>query len=77
MSLIVFNLVKDEELTFDDLTVPEYAVRYGHAVEDAHLASWFFAAMQDGRYDEIEQRLPITYGKQSMCCGNWACRREL
>jgi hypothetical protein len=68
--LKVFNLVTDEEVFFDDHTVPEYAVRYCHAVEDAKLASWFFNASPEQR--EI---LKVTKGKKSIACGNWATMR--
>lgn len=65
--LRVFNLTTNDEVFFDEHTVPEYAVRYCHAVEDAKLASWFFNAIPEQR--EI---LKITKGRKSVCCGNWA-----
>jgi hypothetical protein len=65
--LRVFNLLNDQEIFFDDHTVPEYAVRYCHAVESEKLASWFFNATLEER--EI---LKITNGRKSIACGNWA-----
>ena len=67
--LRVFNLSNDIEIFFDEFTVPEYAVRYCHAVESAKLASWFFNATAKER--EI---LKIRKGKHSVACGDWVCK---
>ena len=70
----VFNLATDEELHFDEHTVPEYAVRYAYCTEERpELASWFFARVQDDKQAEIEARLPLTIGQVSIACGDWAC----
>ena len=63
----VLNLLTDEEMYFDAHVGPDYAVRYCHAVEDAGLATWFFNATPDER-----EKLHITRGRYSVCCGNWA-----
>lgn len=67
----VYNLTSDQEVFFDEHTLPEYAVRYCHAVESSKLASWFFNATPKER--EI---LKITKGKHSICCGEWVTKRQ-
>lgn len=67
----VYNLTNDQEVFFDAHTLPEYTVRYCHAVESAKIASWFFNATPKER--EI---LKITKGKHSICCGDWVTKRQ-
>lgn len=60
-----------QEIHFDDATAPEYAAAYGHFVESAGLASWFFAQIQDGKTEWMER---VIKGKYHYLCGDWAAR---
>lgn len=71
----VYDLKSDKELHFDANTDPVYAVRYAHVTEDRpELSSWFFAAIQDRKQNEIERKLPVTKTATTVCCGDWATK---
>lgn len=73
---IVYDLKSDKEIHFDDKTDPAYAVRYAHVTEDQpELSSWFFAAIQDGKRDEIELKLPVIKSATTIACGDWVTKR--
>jgi len=68
----VHDLSSDTITSFDDKTVPEYAVRYCQA-QKLNLFSWFIHNSMSKNYSDIESRLPVTYGQKSVACGDFAC----
>lgn len=65
-----WNPITQEELHFDALTPPEYAVAYGHCTTTG-LASRFFAACHDRTLPALYETLPFTRGRVSVACGDW------
>ena len=73
---IAMNLATGEEMTFDRVTTPEYAVAYGYCQEN-NLLSWFFASVHDAAEQKRatplwREKLEFIYGQRSVACGNWA-----
>ena len=70
----VFNLLTDETLHFDDDVKygPEWAVAYAWCEEHNYM-SLLFSHFHDGTFAEFFKTLPVTRGKQSIACGDFAC----
>lgn len=66
----VFHALSNVELTFAGSVGASYAVAYGYC-EENHRMSELFSHQQDGKLDELLAKLPMTYGKQSVGCGDW------
>ncbi len=68
---IASNLLTGAEHHFDNATTALWAVCYGYCA-DADTLGDLFAAAQDNRFLEFAKTLPVTVGKQSIACGDWA-----
>lgn len=68
-----FNLVTDEVLYFNDdaLYGPEWAVAFGYC-DEHNLLSTLFNHLHDDTFPEFFKTLPVTRGKRSIACGDWA-----
>lgn len=72
MTIKVFNIASDETLYFDDDVGPEWAVAYAWC-EDNNYMSALFSHLVRGSFPEFFKTLPVTRGKQSIACGDFAC----
>lgn len=67
------NLATSEEMTFDDKTLPVYAVVYAYCMEN-NLISELFKHCHDNTLNNLYAKLDISYGKYSVACGDWASK---
>ena len=65
------NLKTGVGISFDTETTALWAVCYGYCDEN-NLMSALFASAQENRFLEFAKTLPVTVGKQSIACGDWA-----
>ena len=73
--MYAFSVITGEELHFDDKTTPEYAAAYGYC-EQHNLISALFAAVHDKRFGVFFESLNPTYGKHSVCVGDWVASTD-
>lgn len=71
--MYTFNIITDEEMHFDDATSAEYAVAYGYC-EENNMMSEFFYHCHALTLPEFYKKLPMTYGRMSTACGDWAAK---
>ena len=69
--MIITNLVDDRTMVFSSGISALYAVCYGHC-EDNNMLSALFSAIQDNRFAEFTEKLPVSIGNVSVACGDWA-----
>ena len=67
----VFNLRTNEVQYFDTEISPEWATAFCHC-EESHLMSALLASLQYEMFPEFFKTLPVTRGKSSLACGDWA-----
>jgi hypothetical protein len=65
------NLKTGAEQSFDAATTALWAVCYGYCA-DADTLGDLFASAQDNKFLEFAKTLPVTVGKRSIACGDWA-----
>lgn len=66
-----YNLATGIEMDFDSKTASVWAVAYGYC-EENNLMSWLFSHAHNNTLEEAYKKLPITIGKHSIACGDWA-----
>lgn len=66
----VFNLATDEEQHFGGCS-DLWCVCFAYAAEN-NLTSAILSAAQNGNLEEFYKTLPVTQGKRSIACGDWA-----
>ena len=66
----VFNLATNEVQHFGGCS-DLWCVCFAYAVQH-NLTSAILAAAQDGNLEEFAKTLPVTKGKRSIACGDWA-----
>lgn len=60
---------------FAEHTVPAYAVAYAYCEKNSKM-SWLFSHVHASTLDNAYKELPMTYGKKSVACGDFAaCMR--
>ena len=65
------NLLTGAQHQFDNATTALWAVCYGYC-EENNLMSALCASAQHNNFLEYAKTLPVTVGKRSICCGDWA-----
>jgi hypothetical protein len=65
------NLKTGVEQSFDSATTALWAVCYGYC-EENNLMSALFASAQGNKFLDFAKTLPVTVGKRSIACGDWA-----
>jgi hypothetical protein len=66
-----FNLTRDQSVSFDEATTPLWAVCYAYCEENNRMSA-LFASAQDNKFLDFAKTLPVTVGKRSITCGDWA-----
>lgn len=69
--LRVYNLLTNDEMSFDRDTDPEYAVAYAYCGDNNRM-SWLFEHVHSNTFGEAKKELPITRGAKTVSCGHWA-----
>lgn len=76
-SVKVFHAIRNIELHFDASVGAEWGVAYAYCEENNRM-SQLFAHRDAGTLPELYAKLPMTYGKLSVACGDWmACVRDV
>jgi len=70
---LVFNLSTLEEHYYQ--TSSEWAVCYSYCREK-NLTSSILNSAHDGIFEDFKKTLPLTYGKQTISCGDWTILLE-
>lgn len=69
----VFHAIRNIQMEFDPSMTAEWGVAYAYC-EDNLRMSELFAHRDAGTLPEMYAKLPMTYGKRSVACGDWmAC----
>lgn len=68
--ITVHHMATTTTLDFMDDVDPRWAVAFSHCAENNTL-SWLFDCLHDGKLEEAYKKLPMTYGKVSIACGDW------
>lgn len=66
-----FNLSNNDRIGFNDNTSPLWAVCYGYC-EQHNLMSSLFASAHDGNFLDYSKTLPVSVGRDTVACGDWA-----
>lgn len=69
--ITAMNLTNDAVYEFDDATTPLWAVCYAYCADNDKLSELFYNT-QRGSFVGFAKTLPVTLGKQSIACGDWA-----
>lgn len=72
--MYTFNALTDEEVHFDDRISAEYAVAYAYCAENNRMSALFYHC-HALTLPDFYKTLPMTYGKQSVCCGDWITKK--
>jgi hypothetical protein len=67
----VFHLIDDRQAHFSDSVTPLEAVTHIYCEENNLMSAWF--SNRQSNFYEFVKTLPVTYGKHSVSCGDWAC----
>lgn len=70
-----FNLSTGEELHFGAEVSPKWAVAYGYCREHNRMSE-LFHALHDSTFDVFFEKHSPTYGKHSVCVGDWAALKD-
>lgn len=75
--LRVFHATRNIQMEFDPSMTAEWGVAYAYCEENKRL-SQLFSHREAGTLPEMYAKLPMTYGKRSVACGDWmACVRQV